>query len=221
MIVDPRGDGGKGEVVAGAGDGRWICCSNEAHDGDGKPNVMSKEERVENGNGNPLAHAAMRAIGMVGGQRIALDRAEAPASSTAPLHVLDHLDATTDLNPPFFDIPLSPLESAVSASSPLRRGGYLCTGLDVYLSREPCVMCSMAIVHSRFSRIIFAGRARLVGQGGMCAEEIVRAKTGQSMEEGEGGRTFGYGLFWRPELNWRMLAWEWVGDEDDAHGVPG
>jgi tRNA-specific adenosine deaminase 3 len=69
--------------------------------------------------------------------------------------------------------------------------GYLCHDLEIYCTHEPCVMCSMAILHSRFGKVIF--QYRMPKTGGMCADGDL-----------------GHGLFWRKELNWTLLAWQWI-----------
>lgn len=46
-------------------------------------------------------------------------------------------------------------EMDASSDNLSKYGPYLCTGYDVYFWREPCIMCSMALTHSRIRTIFF------------------------------------------------------------------
>ena len=54
---------------------------------------------------------------------------------------------------------------------------YLCRGLDLYISHEPCCMCAMALLHSRIRRIYFIHPAEKFGglinrkDGAFCVHE--------------------------------------------------
>lgn len=115
-------------------------------------------------------------------------------------------------------------ENTKTTASKIRtraQGGYLCTDLDVYLSHEPCLCCSMGILLSRFRAVIFP-RAGRIKSGGLASEPVVSATSagdeniGQetSIDTGaDSEERMYYGLHWRKELNWRALGFEFVEDE--------
>ena len=161
-------------VLVIAGDGRWKQLVNDK----------------QHGEGNAMAHAVIRAIGMVARKRRACSDLQQDQQS-------DHLSQAA-----FADTPLTPIEHEVYSISTIAPRGYLCLDLELYITHEPCVMCSMALLHSRFGRVVFG--TSMMRTGGLMAERE------------KGGETQGlsYGLFWRPSLNWKFLAWQWIDSED-------
>ncbi|KAJ2455897.1 tRNA-specific adenosine deaminase subunit tad3 [Coemansia sp. RSA 2336] len=83
---------------------------------------------------HPLNHAVMNCIAKVAEIEVArlADGAKVPAKRS---HELGEHDLCQNQEPDTF--------------------GYLCEGLDVFTSKEPCVMCTMALVHSRIGRLFF------------------------------------------------------------------
>ena len=165
-IVEPK----SGCIVSLAGDARWLC--------DVDCRLVTKADQNNGCRGSPMAHAVMRAIGMVGRQRVIMDRPSLPSSPTTE----------NPINFPFLDSPITPYEMGHQTVSPLIPGGYLCTGLNLYVTHEPCVMCSMAILHSRFERIVFGHQ--MSKTGALCAVKEIRVpgtKTKQYNSNKNGG----------------------------------
>lgn len=182
VIIVEREGRNSPRVVAAATDARWSSvCIPSAH-----------TEGINHG--NCLGHAVLRAIGMVAEKRLASRRAEVSGEKENGATPINSETARKTKPLDILSLPATPLETVYFKGSTLPASGYLCLNLELYITHEPCVMCSMAILHSRFSRVVFAKSM----------------KTGAiSADQG------GHGLFWRGELNWKLLCWRWEGTEQD------
>ena len=100
---------------------------------------------------SPLEHAVMNAVENVG-RLIGLARRTGRGSGKGEskikrrkvegdgkVEMLEGLEDVADERFAFFDLEKT----------------YLCTGLTVFVTKEPCVMCTMALVHSRVKAVFF------------------------------------------------------------------
>ncbi|KAI1093797.1 hypothetical protein F5B19DRAFT_491116 [Rostrohypoxylon terebratum] len=153
--------------------------------------------------GNPMAHAPLRAISMVAQKLV---RSENRDKSEEQIMEFEC----------FQDKPLLTDEQVVFDIDHPSPDGYLCHDLELYLSHEPCTMCSMGILHSRMGKVIF--RRRMPLTGGMTSEDRPTGICGESgMCKGEGscGGGQGLGLHFRKELNWTLFGWEFEAEDED------
>ncbi|VVC41348.1 Cytidine and deoxycytidylate deaminase domain,Cytidine deaminase-like [Cinara cedri] len=67
-----------------------------------------------------------------------------------------------------------PVEPTNTSTDCDKTGPYLCTGYDIYVTREPCVMCAMALVHSRARRVFYGySRPTVGGLGGLVSVHLL------------------------------------------------
>lgn len=160
----------------------------------GNINGSPCNDEVSGSNQGVLGHAVLRAISMVAQKRRAL------VDSHDLLQTLPSNINQVQTEPFKLSEPLCDLETAYGARlDNLSPNGYLCLDLEMYLTHEPCVMCAMAILHSRFSRVVFD--QAMLKTGALCAEND----------------SLGHGLFWREQLNWKFLAWQWQPSDAEQH----
>ncbi|KAJ9205412.1 hypothetical protein DTO164E3_1390 [Paecilomyces variotii] len=216
----------------------------------GGPNPASKTYNPDL-EGGPELHALMRVAEMIAKRR--REEQEPPRDSSAipasgkvgkrPREE-DELPSKHAAATPASDkVALTPLEKAIlyspspfsadpttgepakSRIRPRSLGGYLCTGLDLYITHEPCLSCCMGMLLSRFRLTVFPRSGRMA-VGGLASEPVVSPvldSPGAEQLPGHGEnknkeakqeRNY-YGLHWRKELNWRALGFEFI--ENDTH----
>lgn len=99
------------------------------------------------GTGHPLRHAAIDVV-----RQVAEYRASTPADLTSSSNATRPKGAQQEDD----DTSAVAIERADDASPATQNGqDYLLTGLTLYLTHEPCIMCSMALLHSRVKEVIY------------------------------------------------------------------
>lgn len=164
-VVVQRDDNGA-QLVAVAGDARW------------------RQDPLLGEVGNPLAHCVLRVISMVAQKLVRHERSAMGLTLDLPTLEFDA----------FQDGPILAAEKECFSQEHPNKDGYLCHGLELYMTHEPCVACSMAILHARMGKVVFCNHMPRTG--------------GLSSDDRPDGGGRGLGLFWRRELNWSLLAWE-------------
>ena len=185
------------KVVAVAGDFRfagWLGCEQVT---DLEASTNNTAERCS----NVMGHSILRVISFV-----ARKRREVAGSKPMICTIRSDLNPASDTLNPFVDSPMTPLEKHYLTQQSLTPNGYLCLDLEIYTTHEPCVMCSMAMLHSRFGRIIFESPS--AGKGALSSENLSNSR---GVEQNSAAESLGYGLFWRLELNWRCFCWQYKG----------
>ena len=136
--------------------------------------VVEKGRVVARGSGSalhPLAHTAMVLVDLV-----------ARTQGGGAWHFTSSLSTTSPSSTPSH--PTSP--------SPSTSPSYLCTGCTVYLAREPCHLCAMALLHSRAAAVVFRAGSR---DGALATADRLQERKGINHRfavyrvagEGEGG----------------------------------
>lgn len=110
---------------------------------------------------NPILHCCMDLI-----DHVAITQ-KGGAWSTE--HNNDYCDLAQKVTLAFdVDFGEGPYEKSSAGDDNLHKfGPYLCTGYSIYLLNEPCLMCSMSLIHSRAKRVFYRHQQSIGALGSM------------------------------------------------------
>uniref|UniRef100_A0A060T756 ARAD1D00770p n=1 Tax=Blastobotrys adeninivorans TaxID=409370 RepID=A0A060T756_BLAAD len=141
--------------------------------------IVARQCDDRNGSGNPLAHSIMNA---------AVEAARVEAERRENGNAIENNNTNTNGN------------EDGNGNEEDKDGddrNYLCLDMHVYTTHEPCVMCAMALIHSRIARLVYIHPS---------------PKTG-AIEPSSGAGTC---VHWTKGLNWKYEAWRWLGPDYDV-----
>lgn len=150
VIVDPF----LGSVISWGHDQSTVTANSPVHTCETKENCIR----------HPLRHAVMEVISMAADRDRLLFPSNGTTSCAEERSESDSItlfgSATKKARVDMVDVNglgsggISQEGSAVTNAQNIPRP-YLCTGFDAYVTREPCAMCAMALVHQRVRRVFF------------------------------------------------------------------
>ncbi|KAI5120772.1 hypothetical protein M0805_004735 [Coniferiporia weirii] len=112
---------------------------------------------------NPLRHSVVNVIRKVADWRASNNTQNGNNGSSPPTPPFAGSIEPLALIPDTFDVPTAPTETPKANGT-----HYLLTSLTLFTTHEPCVMCSMALLHSRVREIIFLFPMDATGGCGGC-----------------------------------------------------
>ncbi|KAJ3176474.1 adenosine deaminase, tRNA-specific 3 [Irineochytrium annulatum] len=114
----------------------------------------------DNRSSHPLQHAVMNGIAMVAKREL-----ERRTEMNTVVTAADDASDDARRKRKFSGGGVDEGGGESSETSGAGQEGYLCIGFDAFVSREPCAMCAMALVHSRVRRVFFLDGEGLGGTG--------------------------------------------------------
>ena len=172
VIVNPA----TGDVIASGADASGCPAAGDPPAG-GPPGFRGWAEGGGGSGRHPLSHAVMAALESASRRDLALYNAPTTAQAAAAA-------LRGDCPPPPAKRRAAELQPLQARPPPAEEDQeaqeaprpYLCTGWDCFVVAEPCLMCAMALVHSRVRRVVYSRRDERAGAlGGRWRLQAVRS----------------------------------------------